>query len=199
MNKMNNKQVAIYSILFAFFITSSNYLVSISINDYINYGMIMYPLTFLLTDILSEKHSKAEVVHIVRIGSAIAIVPTILLAGWLIAIASITTFIIMQHLDVSIFHYFKEKMPKLWYVRNNASTMSAQFFDTIMFYVLAFLVLPTIAVYIFGESDEWFFMSVAQIISFITTDYSIKVMLALSDTPIFWFFAIRNKAKEIIK
>jgi len=42
-------------------------------------------------------------------------------------------------------------------------------------------------------------MSVAQIISFITTDYSIKVMLALSDTPIFWFFAIRNKAKEIIK
>jgi uncharacterized PurR-regulated membrane protein YhhQ (DUF165 family) len=190
---MNTKQIILYAVLFAIFILSANYLVSVSINKWMNYGMIMYPLTFLLTDILSEKYQKSEVLKIVRIGSLIAIVPTIMLAGWLIAIASITTFVLIQQFDVSVFHYFKNKMQKQWWIRNNASTILAQFFDTIMFYMLAFLILPTIAVFIFGASKEWFFMPITQIATFIAIDYSIKVVLALSDTPIFWFFAIKNK------
>ena len=155
----------------------------------------MYPFTFLLTDILSEKYSKKEVLIVVKLGSLIAIVPTILIAGWLIAIASITTFYIIQQLDVQIFHYFKQKMSKAWWVRNNVSTISSQLFDTIMFYTLAFAILPAIAVMLFGTSDEWFFMSSDQIIKYIIADYSIKVILALLDTPLFYIFAIRVKSK----
>ncbi len=192
---MTTKTRNISVLIFAFLIILANYSVTISINDWLNYGMLMYPFTFLLTDILSEKYSKKEVLIVVKLGSLIAIVPTILIAGWLIAIASITTFYIIQQLDVQIFHYFKQKMSKAWWVRNNVSTISSQLFDTIMFYTLAFAILPAIAVMLFGTSDEWFFMSSDQIIKYIIADYSIKVILALLDTPLFYIFAIRVKSK----
>jgi uncharacterized PurR-regulated membrane protein YhhQ (DUF165 family) len=194
---MTTKTKYLSALLFAFFIIIANYGVTIQINQWLNYGMLIYPFTFLLTDILSEKYTKQDTLNIVKLGSFLAIIPTIYMAGWLIAIASITTFILIQQFDVQIFHYLKQKMEKAWWIRNNVSTIVSQLFDTVLFYALAFYILPSIATMIFGASSEWFFMSSSEIIKYTTTDYSIKVILAILDTPLFYLFAIRVKQATI--
>ncbi len=55
-----------------------------------------------------------------------------------IALASVVTFFAVQILDVKIFHYLKERYLRLWWLRNNASTILSQFFDTLIFFMLAF-------------------------------------------------------------
>lgn len=165
--------------MFAILIIASNYLMQFYINDWLAYGAIVYPFTFLLTDVLSEKHNKKDVFRVVWIGSIMAIVPTIMIADYRIAIASIATFFIVQQFDVSIFHKLKKMYPKLWWVRNNVSTIISQFFDTVMFYTLAFA----------------FIMPYEKIVMLIIGDYTIKVVMALLDTPAFYLLAVKMKPK----
>lgn len=167
----------INSILFALFITTANYTVQFPINDWLTYGAIIYPLTFLMTDILSEKYSKEEVLKVVRYGSVLAIIPTILIADVRIAIASIVTFYLIQQFDVFLFHKLKEKYFGKWWLRNNGSTMISQFFDTSLFFILAFA----------------FIMPPEVLIKLIIGDYMVKLVIALLDTPLFYFIAIRTK------
>lgn len=174
---MNKKELIFNSILFAILIIASNYTVQFPINQWLTYGAIIYPFTFLITDILSEKYSKIEVLNVVKIGSLLAIIPTIMISDLRIAVASIVTFYLIQQFDVVIFHKLKEKYTKQWWLRNNGSTMVSQFFDTTIFFILAFsFVMP---------SDV--------LIKLIIGDYAIKLVMALLDTPIFYVLAIRTK------
>jgi uncharacterized PurR-regulated membrane protein YhhQ (DUF165 family) len=174
---MKKKDLYINAILFAILIIISNYTVQFPINEWLTYGAIVYPFTFLITDILSEKYSKKEVLRVVQIGSVLAIIPTIMIADFRIAIASIFTFIVVQQFDIVIFHKIKVRYPNLWWLRNNASTMISQFFDTVLFFILAFS----------------FIMPFSVIIKLIIGDYFIKFIMALLDTPIFYYLAIRVK------
>ncbi len=164
-----------YAILFSILIILSNYTVQFPINDWLTYGAILFPFTFLITDILSEKYSKDEVLSVVRLGIIIAIIPTILISDIRIALASITSFFIVQQMDIKIFHYLKVKYEKLWWLRNNVSTMISQFFDTAIFFFLAFS----------------FVMPFSMIIKLIIGDYTIKLISALLDTPFFYLLAIK--------
>ncbi len=177
---MSKKELYLSSILFALLIIISNYTVQFPINDWLTYGAIVYPFTFLITDILSEKYSKKEVLKVVKIGSLLAIGPTIMVADTRIAIASILTFFIIQQLDVVLFHKLKEKYANLWWLRNNGSTMISQFFDTSLFFILAFS----------------FIMPMDMIIKLIIGDYIVKLVMALLDTPLFYYLAIRVKHKK---
>jgi len=174
---MTQKTKYISAAIFSFLIIIANYTVQFPINNYLTYGALLFPFTFLLTDILSEKYSKEEVLDVVKIGILIAVVPTILIADWRIAFASIITFYIVQQMDVKIFHYLKQKFSSYWWLRNNASTMISSFFDTVLFFMLAFA----------------FIMPFNVIIKLIIGDYLVKLTLALLDTPIFYLFAIRVK------
>ncbi|SKB49990.1 queuosine precursor transporter [Malaciobacter marinus] len=165
------------SIIFAILIVGANYTVQFPINEWLTYGAILYPFTFLLTDILGENFSKNDVLVVVKSGIALAIIPTILIADWRIAFASITTFFLIQQLDVSIFHYLKEKYQDKWWLRNNASTMLSQLFDTTLFFILAFS----------------FVLPFDVIIKLIVGDYMIKLIIAILDTPIFYILAIKLK------
>jgi len=164
--------------IFAFLIIASNYTVQFPINEWLTYGAIVYPVTFLLTDILGENYSKKEVLKVVLWGIVIAIVPTIMIADWRIALGSITAFMISQTLDVNIFHYIKQKAQKLWWLRNNVSTIISQAFDTMVFFTVAFaFVLPADA-----------------IVKMILGDYMVKIVMALLDTPFFYLIAIRCRS-----
>jgi len=175
---MSNKVFYISVALFAFLIIASNYTVQFPINAWLTYGAVVYPVTFLLTDILGENYHKKEVLRVVLWGIVIAIVPTLLIADWRIALGSITAFMISQTLDVSIFHYIKQKAEKLWWLRNNASTIISQAFDTIIFFTVAFaFVLPADA-----------------IIKMILGDYTVKIVMALLDTPFFYLIAIKLRS-----
>ncbi len=167
----------IYAVIFAALIVVANYTVQFSINEWLTYGALIFPFTFLVTDILSEKYSQEEVLNVVRLGIIIAIIPTIVIADWRIAFASIITFYLIQQLDVRIFYYLKRKYQNLWWLRNNASTMISQFFDTSIFFILAFS----------------FVMPFDVIVKLIIGDYIIKLIFALLDTPIFYLIAIKLK------
>lgn len=174
---MSKKTKNISILIFAFLIIIANYTVQFQINEWLTYGALLFPFTFLLTDILSEKYSKDEVLDVVKLGILIAVIPTILISDWRIAFASILTFYIVQQMDIKIFHYLKEKFAAQWWLRNNVSTMVSSFFDTVLFFMLAFA----------------FILPMDIIIKLIIGDYLIKLTLALLDTPLFYLFAIKLK------
>lgn len=172
---MSDRLTYIYAFGFAIIIILANYTVQFPINSWITYGALMYPFSFLASDLLSEKYGKKETLKVVRAGVLIAIIPTLMVADGRIAFASIITFFLIQQLDVVIFHAIKKRFKSLWWLRNNGSTITSQFFDTALFFTLAFAgTMPT-----------------SMLVKLIVGDYAIKIILALLDTPLFYIFAIK--------
>lgn len=168
------------SLLFACIVVLANYTVQYNIlNTPLTYGALTYPLSFLLMDILSEKYSKPQVIKTLWLGLLLAFVPSMLASEPRIAIASVCAFFVSQNLDVHIFFYLKSRFPRLWWLRNNASTMASQFIDSMIFFHIAFLFI-----------QPW-----EQLIAMLLADFCIKIFLTLCDTPLFYVFAIRTKPR----
>lgn len=174
---MKTSYMILCSCLIGFLIILSNYAVQFPINSWVTWGALTYPFTFLISDIISENYSKKVTLKIVRIGVLIAIIPTFFLSDARIAIASILTFFITQQLDVHVFHSLKIRWEKLWWLRNNLSTITSQFFDKVLFFSIAFL----------GT------MPLDVLVKLILGDYIITVFLALMDTPFFYLIAIKGQ------
>lgn len=118
-------------------------------------GIIAYPVTFLVTDIISEVYGRKRATRVVQAGifaSAFALLIVVIstkapATQWspindetfksvfgftFIAVgASLAAYLLAQFLDVQIFHYWKRvtKGKHLW-LRNNFSTFSSQLVDT---------------------------------------------------------------------
>ena len=162
-------------------------------------AIITYPLTFLSTDIIGEIWGKQEANDCVKIGIivqliflalgylSLAIPPqeaskslqqsltVILNQGLRMTLASLGAFSISQFLDVFLFHKLKESCngKKKW-LRNNLSTMTSQLVDTLIFITIAF----------YGVVDNLPAMVLGQ--------YVIQLLLALGDTPFFYFLTRRT-------
>ena len=76
---------------------------------------------------------------------------------------------------MKLFHGLKRKFYKQKWLRNNVSTMTSQFIDTAIFITIAF----------YGNVPDLFIMIVSQ--------YVIKCIMALLDTPFFYFFTKTKK------
>jgi queuosine precursor transporter len=163
-------------------------------NFELSVGIIAYPITFLITDVISEVYGKKRAQHVVIAGvfaSAFALLIVIVstyapATEWsplsdeefsksfgftFIAVgASLAAYLIAQFLDVQIFHFWKRqtKGKHLW-LRNNFSTFASQFIDTftVLFLLCLFEVIPW----------ELFGM-------LLLNGFLFKVMFALFDTPI---------------
>ncbi len=180
---MSKKTFYIFSSLFAFLIVLSNFTVQFHINEWLTYGAIAYPFTYLFSDILSENFDKKDTLKVVQAGALLAIVPTFLIADARIAIGSIAAFFLIQQVDVHIFHAFKKRFPSLWWLRNNGSTLVSQFFDSVVFWFVAFggvMPLPALLKLLIG-------------------DYIVKVFAALLDTPFFYAIAIKMQLGRLQK
>ena len=172
----------IYGAIFALIVVFSNYAVQFQIGTtYLTWGAISYPFSFLMLDILSEKNPKRDVLRVLRFGIFFAFIPSLFLSEPRFAIASICAFIISQPIDVNLFFFFKKRLPKLWRLRNNASTIIAQFFDTMIFFTLAFFVL--------GDKN------LGEVMLMALLDFSVKIALSIMDTPFFYLFAIKIRQK----
>ena len=168
-------------------------------------GNITYASNFLITDILSEYHSKKDAKKAVMIGFSSMIIGTILMfivtlmvpnEDGLVAfesiknifsiqpriiLASVTTYLISQSVDISIFKFLKTLLPsrKYLWVRNNGSTLISQLIDNILFNFLAFLgVFP-----------------ISLIITIVFSTYVLKVIISLLDTP-FVYLISKIKPRE---
>lgn len=176
--QMNTQTFILSALWFALIIVLANFSVQYPIlGTHLTYGALCYPLSFLLMNILSEKYSKDQVLRTLRLGLVLAFIPSIFAAEFRIACASVCAFCCSQILDVYVFFYLKQRFPKIWYLRNNGATMVSQLVDTMIFFHVAFL---------FTKPYE-------EVILMALSDYAIKVILTLCNTPLFWNFAIRGK------
>ena len=145
-------------------------------------GLIAYPITFLITDVVSEiyGHKKANYLVLSGIISSVIILGLIYIADILpaaefskpsnqkvddetfnlvfgqfgVAMISLFTYLICQLIDIKIFHYLKKKQrEKYLWLRNNFSTISSQLIDT--FLILFLLMAFTPAEGLGNINDVW--------------------------------------------
>lgn len=181
---MTYKMTLFFAFLFTIIFILANYFVQFNIgSSNLTYGAIIYPFSFLLLDILSEKYNKKDVFKIVRYGVILSFIPSFIISQPSIAIASFCAFFVSQHLDVYIFFALKKLFPKLWWLRNNASTIIAQLFDTLIFFTIAFWL---------THSWEWIIITAL-------LDFCVKIISSFASTPFFYIFAIRTKYKILAK
>ena len=158
-------------------------------------GIIAYPLTFLITDIVEEVFGKQKTKLFIKAGFWALILTLVLViltkalppagiytnndaynavfsSSLRILIASIISFIVSQTVDIWSFNLLKQKTKgKALWLRNNLSTMSSQFIDTTLFMFIAFYMMTP---------DFTFIRIIGMIIPY----WLLKVLFAFLDTPL---------------
>lgn len=127
----------------------------------ISVGILPYPITFLITDLISEIYGKKRANDIVVIGifaslfslSIVYVSNAVPATSWspvgntmfstvfgntaIAVFASMLAYLFAQFIDIQIYHFWKRltKGKMLW-LRNNFSTFSSQFVDTFTILIL---------------------------------------------------------------
>lgn len=127
----------------------------------ISVGILPYPITFLITDLISEIYGKKRANQIVVIGifaslfslSIVFVSNAVPATNWspvddsmfstvfgntaVAVFASMLAYLFAQFIDIHIYHFWKRvtKGKYLW-IRNNFSTFSSQFIDTLTILLL---------------------------------------------------------------
>lgn len=171
----------------------------------ISVGILPYPITFLITDIISEVYGKRKANQIVTIGIFASLFSMLIVfvsgivpaTDWspvsdtlfnkvfgataIAVLASMLAYLFAQYIDIQLFHFWKRltKGKHLW-LRNNFSTFLSQFVDT-------FTVLILLSS--FGKI-EWKLFS-----SLLLSGFLFKVLIAALDTPLLYLavYAFRNR------
>ena len=158
-------------------------------------GILPYPLTFLVTDLISELYGQKKanlvvfsgfvasmfVLLFLWVGGQFNAIPSSIVNddiynsvfqnAWRIIAASMIAYLFAQFIDVRIFHFWKRLTngKHLW-LRNNGSTIASQLVDTTLVIMILFVGV--------WESD--------QIISAIIDGWLFKMLMAAIDTPIIY-------------
>ncbi len=219
--KLKNQAQLIYLILAALFIASlvtSNlifqkffywYPFNIEIFDVklfeISVGLLPYPITFLITDILSEIYGKKKANQVVIAGifasffslGIIYVSKNVPATSWstvdnttfinvfgaapLAVLASMLAYLAAQFIDIRVYHFWKNftKGKHLW-LRNNFSTFTSQIVDTLTVLILLCY---------FGIIQWELFWGL------LISGVLFKMMIAAIDTPILYLivFIFRKK------
>ena len=171
----------------------------------ISVGILPYPITFLITDLISEVYGKKKANQVVTAGifasffSLLIVytanhVPatewspvsdslfTLVFGATVVAVfASMMAYLLAQYIDIYIFHFWKRvtKGKHLW-LRNNFSTFSSQFVDTftVLFLLCSF---NKISWDLFG--------------GLLLSGFLFKVIVAAIDTPFLYagVYVLRKK------
>lgn len=170
-------------------------------------GVLAYPITFLMTDVIGEVWGKKVVLRVVWAGFFCSILAMVL--GFLTVLepaapfyeeqaffadmfgkvgrmtgASLMAYIASQLSDVWLFHKIKvlTKGKHLW-LRNNVGTICSQLLDTVIFVIIAFYGTMPLTLLINMIAGQWF----------------AKVFLALLDTPFCYILVAWCKRKNSMK
>lgn len=172
-------------------------------------GLLPYPITFLITDIISEifGRKKANEVVIAGLLASVFVLVIVTVAdlspavSWspvtddqfshvfgqtgIAVFASMMAYLVAQFIDVRIYHYWKKltKGKKLW-LRNNFSTITSQFFDTCVVLLLLCI----------GNEIPW-----EQFGTLLLMGFGFKVTVALIDTPFLYLFVYLTRARFKMK
>lgn len=116
-------------------IVLSNLLVQHTINDWLTWGAFSYPLVFLVTDLTNRALGPAAARRVAWAGFAVAVVVSLALAPWRIALASGAAFIVAQTMDILVFNRWRRAT---WWKAPLWGSMVASVVDTGVFFFLAF-------------------------------------------------------------
>tara|TARA_B100001250_G_C19630658_1_gene713606 strand:- start:178 stop:897 length:720 start_codon:yes stop_codon:yes gene_type:complete len=179
-------------------------------------GLLAYPVTFLITDIISEIYGQKKANFVIYSGiiSSIIILGIIYLADYVPAAsfsnpennkvddetfnlvfgqfgiamaASLLTYLVCQLIDIRIFHFWKKLTKgKYLWLRNNLSTISSQLVDTFLILYLLMQLTPEEGL------ENWSDLKILFINGFL-----FKILIALIDTiPLYIIVSyIRNRFK----
>lgn len=158
-------------------------------------GVLPYPVTFLITDIMSEFFGMRRTRRVVFVGFAASLFTLgILMAGKVynaipesrvsddlyntmfsntprLIFASMLAYLVAQYVDVLLYHFWKRvtKGKMLW-LRNNGSTIFSQLVDTIL-----------VVGVIFAGDLSW-----STMLGFISDGWLFKAIIAILDTPVIY-------------
>lgn len=178
-------------------------------------AVFCYAITFLMTDVIGEIWGKKEANATVRYGFIGQILATALIIltryiptadntvqeayvtllgqNYIFVLGSMIAYYASQTWDVYIFHKIRARFMrkgghkgKRW-IWNNASTMTSQIIDTVLFIGISF-----------GIGFGWLFdkTMLPQLFTMMIGQYLFKFIIAALDTPFFYFFT-RNREQYI--
>lgn len=162
-------------------------------------GILPYPVTFLVTDLISELYGRRRADAVVWAGFLVSLYVLLVLriGAWMppvgteartaeeiqqlyigvfgqssrAIIASMIAYLVAQLIDVRLFHFWKRVTDgrHLW-LRNNASTVSSQLLDSALVVSILF----------------WNVLPAGTVIQIIVASYVFKFIIALTDTPLIY-------------
>ena len=161
-------------------------------------GILPYPITFLVTDLISEIYGQKKATQVVIAGifASFFSLSIVLISNYvpaldaspindetfsqvfslsgLAVLASMLAYLFAQFIDIKIYHFWKRltKGKMLW-LRNNFSTFSSQFIDTTT-------VITLLCVF---EVLSW-----DSFIGLVVSGVVFKILIALLDTPLLYLF-----------
>lgn len=159
----------------------------------ISVGILPYPITFLLTDLISEIYGKKRANDVVVIGIFASLFSLLIVlisnaapaTSWspvgdtmfstvfgstaIAVTASMMAYLFAQFIDIQIYHFWKDitKGKHLW-LRNNFSTFSSQLVDTLTILLLL---------------CSFNIISWDRFTGLLVSGFLFKVMIAICDTP----------------
>lgn len=164
----------------------------------ISVGILPYPITFLITDIICEVYGKRKANQVVVAGIFASFFSLLIVfladavpaTSWspiddrlfnrvfgataIAVFASMTAYLLAQFIDIQIFHFWKRltKGKHLW-LRNNFSTFLSQFVDTfsVLFLLCSF------------NKIDWNLFG-----TLLLSGFMFKVIIAALDTPLLYAF-----------
>jgi len=161
-------------------------------------GILPYPITFLITDLISEIYGKKKANQVVITGifASFFSMGILLIANEvpaienspiddktfnqvfalspIAALASMIAYLIAQFVDIRIYHFWKNlTQGKMLWLRNNFSTFSSQLIDTL-------LVVGLLSV--FGVLEWKLFWGL------VISGFLFKIIVAALDTPLLYLF-----------
>lgn len=126
---------AAFALAMILIIVSSNILVQYPLGEWLTWGALTYPFSFLVVDLANRYYGPRTARQIVYVGFVVAL----LLSAWLatprIAMASGTAFLCAELLDVTVFNRLRRRT---WWQPPLLSTLAASVLDTAIFFTLAF-------------------------------------------------------------
>jgi len=171
----------------------------------ISVGVLPYPITFLITDLISEIFGKKKANQVVTAGifASFFSMGIVLLADLAPAIpsspvddelfskvfalspiavlASMIAYLCAQYVDIAIYHFWKRiTRGRMLWLRNNFSTFSSQIIDT-------FTVVGLLCVFGVIPWDMFYGLVVSGVI--------FKIFIAFLDTPLLYFFVFLLRSR----
>lgn len=164
-------------------------------------GNVLFASTFLITDVLSENHSRKEANRAVIISSVCSVLFVLISQMWLlytpsandwargafdtifdvtprVVCVSLIVYLVSQLTDVWLYHKWWDWCKKRFgnarsglWIRNNGSTMISQFFNTLLYTFLAF----------------WGMYPTEVLWSIFASSYLIYIVTSMLDTPIVYW------------